>query len=584
MASRVSVNVGVNDMTRTGLRSVDRSMRRLADRIRDTEPVVRVNLDEERTRAGIRRLNRAIHSLPDDVHVNVHLREPDRGAVTRFASGLRRRLMAPMRPITSTISGMLQDGIGQGIINGFRQSGPIGVAVLAAVLAGSAAVLGAAIAGALILGIGAGVVAMGVKLASESKKVQQSWEDASGRIKKAFEGAGDPLIGTIDKALEKLAKLAEDFAPHFKRAMEAAAPGIDDFLDHFDEGLRKMGKKAFDPIMSAFNTFMIAFGPKFEDFLEEFGESMGALARTVQNNSEEIAMALRAVLGIINLIIDTINFLANAWVFFIQSGIKLNAFLIDAFASIVDAAFSTFDSILSAAEKSMSWIPGLGEKITTAREMFDDFRFRTVESLRQSADAVRALGTTIQDQNQKNKLTADIRDIDAKVAAAKRQLQTVTDKKTRAKIEADIAQLLEKKRQALAALAAVNGTVAKTYIITYSSTVGSVAKFPGSSNGGGIPMRASGGIRGLSAAATGGVRSNMTLVGEQGPEIVNLAPGSTVRSNPDTRRMMSQAAGDGGGSTLVLQSSGRRADDLLLELLRESIHQRGGDVVRVLGG
>lgn len=92
---------------------------------------------------------------------------------------------------------------------------------------------------------------------------------------------------------------------------------------------------------------------------------------------------------------------------------------------------------------------------------------------------------------------------------------------------------------------------------------------------------AHGGIRG---AATGGLRGGMTLVGEHGPELVNLAPGSRVRSNPDTRRLLGGQGDRAGMPTLLFKSSGRRVDDLLLEILREAIHQRGGDPVTVLGG
>lgn len=51
--------------------------------------------------------------------------------------------------------------------------------------------------------------------------------------------------------------------------------------------------------------------------------------------------------------------------------------------------------------------------------------------------------------------------------------------------------------------------------------------------------KAAGGIVG--AAASGGIRSNLTWVGEHGPELVNLAPGTRVWSNPDSRRMQQQA-------------------------------------------
>jgi hypothetical protein len=53
--------------------------------------------------------------------------------------------------------------------------------------------------------------------------------------------------------------------------------------------------------------------------------------------------------------------------------------------------------------------------------------------------------------------------------------------------------------------------------------------------------RRAGGIQG---AATGGARNGLTLVGEAGPELVNLAPGSMVHTAGDTQRMLSSGGGD----------------------------------------
>ena len=69
--------------------------------------------------------------------------------------------------------------------------------------------------------------------------------------------------------------------------------------------------------------------------------------------------------------------------------------------------------------------------------------------------------------------------------------------------------------------------------------------------------KATGGIVG--AAATGGIRSNSVLVGEQGPEIVDLAPGSRVHSSPDTERILSSSSGmSGAGLTSARSGSARR--------------------------
>lgn len=90
-----------------------------------------------------------------------------------------------------------------------------------------------------------------------------------------------------------------------------------------------------------------------------------------------------------------------------------------------------------------------------------------------------------------------------------------------------------------------------------------------------IPYMASGGI-------VGGLASGLAMVGERGRELVRLPVGSQVVPNGQTERMMGGQAG-AGRTVLELRSSGSRVDDMLLELLRNAIRVRGGDVQVVLG-
>jgi TP901 family phage tail tape measure protein len=90
----------------------------------------------------------------------------------------------------------------------------------------------------------------------------------------------------------------------------------------------------------------------------------------------------------------------------------------------------------------------------------------------------------------------------------------------------------------------------------------------------------------VGGAATGGARGGLVMVGEQGPELVRLPHGSTVHSNPDTQRMMSQGgSSSGAGQYLELVITG--GDQELVSLLRKIIRVRGGggtdSVQRVLG-
>lgn len=116
--------------------------------------------------------------------------------------------------------------------------------------------------------------------------------------------------------------------------------------------------------------------------------------------------------------------------------------------------------------------------------------------------------------------------------------------------------------------------------------------------------KAAGGIVG--AAASGGMRSGLTMVGERGFELLDLPAGTRVWSNPDSRRKVASAqapwasmlntrrhgapsSGAAGGSArlqpfeLVIRSGGSRLDDALVEIIRKAVAHSGGDVQRALG-
>lgn len=104
----------------------------------------------------------------------------------------------------------------------------------------------------------------------------------------------------------------------------------------------------------------------------------------------------------------------------------------------------------------------------------------------------------------------------------------------------------------------------------------------GDTIGGWFSGRASGGLV-AAHAAEGGPRGNRVLVGERGPEIVDLAPGSMVHPAGTTRNMLAAAAGGEQRIVLEIRAGSSRVDELILEILRNSISVRGGNVQVVLG-
>lgn len=114
-----------------------------------------------------------------------------------------------------------------------------------------------------------------------------------------------------------------------------------------------------------------------------------------------------------------------------------------------------------------------------------------------------------------------------------------------------------------------------SYARSIPSKIGSAVK------GGGVPFLpgfAHGGVAGQ--AASGGTRSGLTAVGENGPEYLHLPPGTRVRSNPDSRRM---SAGGSGVAVVQLEWVGSSGGDEFMRWLRKNIRIRGGNVQTALG-
>lgn len=486
-------------------------------------------------------------------------------SIARWASG-------PLRGLTGLISGTLRDGIGQGLVGAFRS--PTFGAVLVAAIVAALSVVGAALAGILVLAIGGAFAGLGGYIAAQSKTVTDAFSKELEKLKPLFRDAAEPMIPVLVRASRIMGEIGREFAPHLKEALEKAAPHIDSFISRTKEGLRRMGENGWDSLQQAFRIFLDAFGPHWEEFLAEFGSSLGALARTVSEHSEEMAMALRGVLGVINLLIDTINFFANAWVLAVAVAQHSFLGLMVITQFVAEQILAFFATLLEGAEKAFSWVPGLGGKLAQARAEFGTFQDTVNEKLASITDAARVWGAEMDLANKKRKLEVDIDSWMNQINTAKEEMESVPPER-KAELRAKIDDLTSKVN---AAKSQLNSIQPNYYVRIHAYKTGDWALGLGG-------PQARGGVTGnWGRAATGGARSNMTLVGEQGPELVDLAPGSHVRSNADTRRMLAQTGGQQGATTLILKSDGSRMSDVLLELLRDAIHDAGGDPVKVLGG
>lgn len=492
-----------------------------------------------------------------------------------FRRTLVNALTSPFRTAGRLLGGTLSDGIGQGLSNAFRGAGPVMGAVLAAAIVAALGVVGGALSGLLVTILGAAFVGIGGVSAAMSQEVKDHWAKTLEGLKKNFADVGKPMIPVLENALDKLTEMADKATPRLKKGIEDTVPATEKFIDALMEGFASFGKAAFDPIMDAWNVFAPVFGEEWNEFMDELGNSFGRMADLVREHPTEIAAALDVVFEAIDLLIDTITFFGKVWVFALQTAGDALGFLLKGVQMFTATVLDAFGLVLKGMVAAFGDIPLIGGKLKQAQGAFQEFRDGVVGKLGEMADAAFGWDTELNNANRKRTLEADISTWQHKLEIARADLKKTSSQKAKAKLEADISDLKAKVSVAWQELARIDGKNAVAYITTYSNTYRSVHDIVG---------KAHGGVRGLSTAATGGARSNMTLVGEQGPEIVDLAPGSRVRSNADSRRL---AAGGGGGGGVPQQINlvvdGKTLARVLIDPVRGVIRDGGGNVQDFLG-
>lgn len=247
--------------------------------------------------------------------------------------------------------------------------------------------------------------------------------------------------------------------------------------------------------------------------------------------------------------------------------------LLRVYQGIARAWLETVGGIIHGAAIAFGWVPGLGDKLKTADGAFRHFKDRVNNDFNSMINKTNEWDRNVTHGTRERKLKANITDWQSKLDAAKKKLHSVPASK-RASLLATIRDLESKVRKAKGEIASLHG---KTVPITVAFNSRGNVELMQMAHG-----RRHGGVMG---AAAGGPRGNRVWVGEEGPELVDLAPGSMVHTAGDSRRMAAQSSNRGGESRAVLElrSSGNRLDDLLVEVIRSAIKSRGGNVQTVLG-
>lgn len=469
----------------------------------------------------------------------------------RLAGGIKDSLMKGASLITdslqSVMSGSLKGALSTPIV------GPIIITALLAAVSVAAPIVAAAIGGALALGFGAGFVGIGATLLLQNKKIKAEFEKDWKGIQSTLTDAFKPLLPVMRFAMGVLKDLANQFAPVIKSMMTMAQGPLKGFIKDLGAAFLEL-KPAMIPMMEAFNQIISAIGPMLPGLFESIGNSLAQLAETMIENKDVIAAVFIALLMAIPPVIDAIGGMIRFLKFLLVTGAEVFGSLGSTVLGWADTVLGAIASVLD----GLAQIPGpMQETMRSA-----------ANSVREAQKAVQGWKEDVERMPKRVKLNAEISELQGKLARAKRELKDPNlTKERRAKLNAQIGQLQSAIARAKALLASVRDrTVTLTVMQRYY-----VNKRTAEQRG-----FASGGI--IGAAAAGGPQNAQTLVGEQGPELVDLPLGSRVTPAGGTRNQLN--ANRAGSSSMAFKSAMsfvgpiEQVTEAVVELAREIVTLR----------
>lgn len=564
------------------------------------------------------------------------------------------------------IPGLLTERINSGLSSAsdvIAKNPVIAGAVAAGIIVGTP-LISAALASAVELGLGAGVIAGGIVLAAKDSRVADAWGDVADRAMEGFKNSAAVFVEPVRNAALRIGDALDSFQPRIERAFARMAPLVDNLADGVAGLLDKIGP-GFDKAMAAAGPFIALLA----EHLPELGDALSSFFEGVANAGPGAQLFFDDFLGLIEDTIVALGYLAEygAKVYEVFTAIGqavtgLGQAVTGDFKGALDNLGGAWDTITHIGGKFDDTIARAGQsaveaatKITTAAPSFDELAKRMnataetadtlagkmsdrifnalltadravlqinqshlnlKETLNQNGLAIDRTAGTISMYTEKGianrnailgVVQANIAQYDTMIKSGmaaedaaeayrnntgalelqmyqagytQQQIQGLIGKYKNVpdRVNTDIAM-----RGLQEAIAGLDETLRlinhlpprkDINVVTHYSETGN----PPSGHGF-VKFNAHGGIVG---AAGGGPRSNLTMVGEQGPELVRLPFGSTVMSNPDTRRALAARGGD--GATQVMVSAAPGAEHAMVEWmikwLRFDIRTAGGGDVQ----
>lgn len=451
------------------------------------------------------------------------------GTLMRTFAKLGESLTEALGSVSAKLPGIM----GSAVSSLPPQGQAIALVLVAGLAVSLAPLLAAAISTAVLMAAGGGVLVAGIMAAAQDPKVKAAFATFGKVAKDAFKDFGEPFKAPLIRAAGTFTRLIKDIGPQVNDLGKIIAPVVDMLAPALANFIKNAMPGIKDAVKASVPLFKV-LADKLPDIGQAISEFFSSIAESGPDAAVFFSDLLDAISGIIKAIGVVIGWLAKQY---IQTRRTWQA-LIEGVSAALNAVN---DFVNAAAAHLRSFGKSVGNAISTAIGWVK----RIIQWFKDLPGAVRdAAGRA--------------RDSIANAFKAARDKAVGWIKNMASEIWKAITNL------------------PKTVTINIVQKISSI----GSALWHGLTPFAHGGIVG---AATGGIHSGLRMVGEHGPELADLPPGTQVHSNPDSQRMMG-GQGGGGSLTLVISSGGTRLDDLLVEVLRNAVRVKGAGNVQTLLG
>lgn len=501
------------------------------------------------------------------VTIAVHVASHVGSGLTSIAGAFQHILGAIPGMIGQTFSQTGQ-ALSGGIGNALKEAGsnPYVAAGIAALVASIAPLLGTLLGGALVLALGGALVGVGAMFAAKAKSVKSAWSKTFSDIKKGMADAAKPLEPVLKHAAVLVDGLFKKMKPFLDMFYKTVSPSLDKLFSALADSFSKMGP-ILPTLADAFSSLITALTPELAQNIGSIAKSLNGLFKEFakKETANAFASIIGILLGAIPLAIRILRGLTVAFMVqwdTIKQTIEWIKKLIGWIKKIVGKTIhisqTGASAVINWVKSVISWIKKIYNKTVHLGQTGASAVINWVKSVINWIK--RFVGKTV--HLGQSGASAVINWVKSIISWIRR----FVGKSVHLGVSG-VSGAIGQVQRLIRNIRNISGKVVSIGVSLVKNGASKLWHAIGFAKGG------------IVGAAVGGPRGSDVMVGEQGPEMVHLPFGSTVRTNSDTRRRLASqgASGGSGGPIQIFLSLGdKQFAELLVDPMRKVVSTRGG--------